>query len=365
MVASKDYLHYFSKFSIKKLIQLAKEKNVKRSLNRLLLEISNKFKLSYVYGQPIFAQIEPTTYCNCRCIMCGRTYMLKKGDLKPEHMKFKDFKKIMLKMPYCETVHLQGHGEPLFNPDLFKMVRFCKKREIFTRFITNATILSEKVSRKVILSGLELIDFSIDSADAKTFEKIRKEAKFSTVIKNVKRFVELKNTLKSETPVTRAIVIISKENIYKIPPLLELLNSIGIKKVILRGLIRKLSAPTKNGQLQSITPEELNLLPKYKDYGESLGLNVRLSSANLSLLPFSNRKKIKCWKLWKSVYITVDGWVTCCCHIYDKDMLNYGNILKQDFKKIWNSELYKRSRKRLKNNPAEYPCKDVCLTTLM
>lgn len=340
---------------IRKLDLLAKEKGVKRSLNFLLLEISNKLQLAHVWGQPTFIYIEPTTYCNSKCVMCWRTAIHKDGSVeKPRHMNFHDFKRIMLKLPYCNTIWLQGQGgEPLLNPDLLKMIKFCKERKIFTGFTTNATILSEKVGRNLILSGLDMIYFSIDSANTETFEKIRVGSKFSTVIKNVIRFVELKDELKSAVPEVKALTLVSKENVLELPHLLNLLKSVGIKKVIMHGLRRGIL-------LHPVPPEQLNLLPRYKRYGASIGLEVELLFHNLP--PLSGKKRIKCWKLWKSMYITVDGWVTPCCSIPYEKILTYGNILKQDFKEIWNDDLYQRSRRRLRNDPLDYPCK-VCQWT--
>lgn len=225
-------------------------------------------------------------------------------------------------------------------------------KKILTRFTTNATLLSEHMSRKIILSGLDSIEFSVDSPNPKTFEKIREGTKLSNVINNITRFVRMKDELHSDKPLMRVKVIVSKENVREIPQLLHLLKSIGIRDVLLRELM--------GDESKKVPEDQQSLLLAYKNYGASLGLNVKLAFPNLP--PLNKRKKIKCWKLWKAMYITVDGQITPCCFFPFDKTLTYGNILEGDVKDIWNNREYKYSRKRLRNDLPDYPCK-VCIWT--
>ncbi|MDP2906898.1 MAG: radical SAM protein [Nanoarchaeota archaeon] len=338
---------------IKTLFDTIHRKGCRSGVNSLLVGLSNSLELTHVYGQPMYIQVELTTHCNAKCPMCARTIFYEgKDSKKPKNMSFQNFKKIILKLPYCESIELQGLGEPLFNPDLIKMIRLCKERNIFSRFTTNSTLLSNWMGKRIITSGLDCIEFSVDSPNAKKFEKIRKGTNFYTVLMNIKRFINLKHEMNSSKPIVRAKVVVSEENISEIPQLLRLLKSVGIRNVLLRELM--------GDGLRKVPKNRLSLLLNYRDYGKSLGLNVQLAFPDLP--PLSNRKKIKCWKIWKAMYITVDGWVTPCCFFPSEKTLNYGNILKQDVKDIWNNEKYKISRKRLRNSLPDYPCK-LCVWT--
>jgi len=115
---------------IKKLLDSPSNSGLKSAINQLLLGLSNKLELAHAYGQPTSVQIESTTYCNAKCSMCGRTMVYTgKNPKKPKHMSFQKFKKIMLKLPYCKYIDLQGLGEPLLNPDLISIIKFCKERK--------------------------------------------------------------------------------------------------------------------------------------------------------------------------------------------------------------------------------------------
>lgn len=340
----------------KKIVYLTRERGVKFCLNLIALEISNRLELSRVYGQPKHAQIEITTHCNLHCPMCSRTVWDNHNFLKnPKHMSFQDFKKIVIKLPYCESINLQGAGESLLNPDLVNMVRFCKKNNIRTYLITNASVLSEQLSRNLILSGLGEIYFSLDSANAKSFRKIRVGAEFSKVIDNIRRFVKLKSQLNSKTPFIGVRVSVFKENIYEIPRILELANHLGIRHVTLKNMIKTSTWPTP---INVLSKKQRYLLKKFRDYGRDLGMHVYIAFPLL----ITGKKRVKCWKAWKSVYITVDGGVLPCCLFPSGRRVAYGNILKQDFKEIWNNAMYKSLRERLRNRNL-YPVCEICAWT--
>ncbi len=308
---------------------IARKRGIKHAINYMMVQISDKLKLSHFYGQPRYAQIETTTCCNSKCFMCHRS------SNKWKHMRFETFKKIISKLPYCTRVELHGIGEPLLNPDLVRMVKFCKKKKMLTAFTTNAITLSEELGKKLILARLDSISISIDSANSKTFRMMR-GCGFHTVIKNVKRFVQLKKELESETPNVSVKVRVSKENIYEIPELIELVSGIGIKQVFLVGLIR---SDNKN-----LSRKQLNLIPKYQDYGKSLGIYI--SQYFNGLPPYTGKKMVLCSRFWKGMYITINGWATPCCRSNSEKIATFGsnsekiatfgNVLKQNLDEVWN-----------------------------
>lgn len=118
---------------------------------------------------------------------------------------------------------------------------------------------------------------------------------------------------------------------------------------LIKNEIKYVVPPLSFAIVASLTPEDVATKKERK---------VELLFPGLP--PLSGRKRIKCWKLWRAMYITVDGWITPCDHIPDKDRINHGNILKQDFKDIWNNDLYQYSRRRLRDDVPDLPCK-MCI----
>ena len=59
--------------------------------------------------------------------------------------------------------------------------------------LTCATILSEKIINILLSSDLETLVFSIDAANKEMYEKIRVNANFEKIIKNLEMFHKIKN----------------------------------------------------------------------------------------------------------------------------------------------------------------------------
>ena len=53
-------------------------------------------------------------------------------------------------------------------------------------FTTNATLLNDTISKKIIDSGVDVVFFSVDGASKETFEKIRVGANFERVKENIR-----------------------------------------------------------------------------------------------------------------------------------------------------------------------------------
>lgn len=163
-------------------------------INRLKLAISYFFKFSKIWGMPVEASIEITSYCNLKCIMCARR--ITNRPLK--HMQISLFQKSIDQLaPSIELVYLHGLGEPLLNKDLFKMIDYAKKKDLKVGISTNATILDKKAAQKLLNSKIDYIIFAMDGATKETYEKIRVGGNFTKVEQNIKYFLGLKKIEKN------------------------------------------------------------------------------------------------------------------------------------------------------------------------
>ena len=79
---------------------------------------------------PVFSwiQIEVTTKCNASCVYCPH-YLCRSNWIKRD-IPFDVMKFIEPALPTTGLVYLQGWGEPLLYPDLWKMIDFLKKRNV-------------------------------------------------------------------------------------------------------------------------------------------------------------------------------------------------------------------------------------------
>ncbi|MCK5283639.1 MAG: radical SAM protein, partial [Nanoarchaeota archaeon] len=148
---------------------------------------AKKTKLNYL---PIRLWIEPTNLCNLKCTMCLNKSLKKKG-----YMDFELYKKIIDEAKgFAFDVNLFHRGESMLHPRIYDMIKYANKNGIYTRLFTNATLLNEKNSKKILDSGLDFISFSFDGYNKKDYEKIRKGADFGKTLANIINFLKLKKS---------------------------------------------------------------------------------------------------------------------------------------------------------------------------
>jgi radical SAM protein with 4Fe4S-binding SPASM domain len=125
-------------------------------------------------------------------------------DLKKEEKGFMEpalFRKIIDEARgFVFDANLIHRGEGLLHPDFLSLAEYAHAAGIYTKFHTNATLLDENLSRRLIRSGLDQISFSFDGFDKETYESIRVNADFEKTLGNIVRFLEIKKELGSRKP---------------------------------------------------------------------------------------------------------------------------------------------------------------------
>lgn len=322
-------------------------------------------QIAKLFNFPFFIHIEPSTICNLNCKMCEYSYTKNKGGYisYPQfEILFNSIKKgipklIQLIFPKLVLFDLTGIGESLMNKDFLKIVKLIKNHKFTATFATNFTLINEKVAYKLINSKLDLIFISLDGATKKTYEKIRRGAKFETVINNIKNFVKLRKNLKSKKPKLTIRFLASSQNIKELTKLIELSKKIGVKNISITRM--NTSEKTKNLQVDP----KLFELKKNEAIKLAKKLNIK---ADFGL--FKKRLIQKCKRAFNSMYITCQGGVLPCCFVnqggeYEKikKLYNLGNAFKQDLKLIWNSSKYRSLRKMIQKGFAPPICKNCYL----
>jgi len=263
---------------------------------------------------PIHLDIEATTACNLRCIMCPRTELVKNGKMwKIQNFNINTYKTVIdqgVEKGLC-SIKLNFLGEPMLNRKLIDMITYAKEVGVIdVMFNTNATLLDENYSRQLIHSGLDKIFFSFDSPYRAHYNNIRVGADFDKVLYNIKRFVEIRNRMDYVTPFTRASMVLRKDNENEWKAFQELFSPI----------------------VDAVA---------YVDYGDQGGLKKPEWTIVRTGEP---KKTFCCAQLWQRMFIHPDGVVTVCC-IDGLRELQVGNIFDNSAAEIWNSHKYNELRK--------------------
>ena len=108
---------------------------------------------------PIHLDIEATSACNIRCVMCPRTEMVEAGTFwKVEMLDFEVYKRLIdegVQNGLC-SIKYNYLGEPTLHPQIVEMIEYAKAAGVLdVMFNTNATRLDAELSRRLIASGLD------------------------------------------------------------------------------------------------------------------------------------------------------------------------------------------------------------------
>ena len=149
--------------------------------------------------------IETTSRCNLACSMCINKDM-PSGQKKD--MDFNFYKKIIDEAAGAVyDVNLFHRGEPLLHPRITDMVSYAAARRVRTRLHTNATLLDVKLSRDLILAGLDMISFSFDGYTREEYENNRAGADYGRTLENIKGFLRIKKELGAKKPLALIQII--------------------------------------------------------------------------------------------------------------------------------------------------------------
>lgn len=321
---------------------------LKISYNLLRYIITIIKKPLILRNKPVIAQIEPTSNCNLNCEFCIR----KKIGLPIGSMSLENFKKILDKLDCLFKIHLSGQGEPLLNPDIFKMIKYANKKGATIFFTTNGTLLTKKIISRICDSDIGEIGISIDSTDKEKYEKIRRGAKFEIVKENIKNLTNELKKRKKKTIISLSCVLLT-ENSSEVQEFISLANFLGIKKISFQKIqgkedyLKKYNRKMKQNIIQREEYTLISRIKKAKKLGKKYDITVI----------FDEEKSSGCIWPWRSIYITWNGYITPCCKILNYKKPFFGNILKSNLWCIWNGREYQKFRELLRHKKSPESCK--------
>ena len=145
---------------------------LKKILNWILVETAAMARPERPFGWPTHLQIEPTTYCNLRCLLCP----VNTGLNRPRgHMDFKVFQKVVDEVgEYLFFILLWDWGEPFLNPEIYAMIRYAVERGIKVVSSTNGHLFAQyDHADRVVRSGLDTLIVALDGITQETYEGYR------------------------------------------------------------------------------------------------------------------------------------------------------------------------------------------------
>ncbi|MDO9464745.1 MAG: radical SAM protein [bacterium] len=318
----------------------------------------NDFKRKLLYSlspYPSYIEIEVTTRCNLRCIMCEHTYWNEPN----RDMSFQEFKQIVDQFPKLKWIGLTGIGESFLNKDFIRMLKYVKSKSIYVELYDTFYFIDKKIAKELIEIEVDKIFVSLDAATKETYEYIRVGSDFEKVVNNVKNLFQLKREKNAFSPIVEFHYIISKANSQEVLPYIELVHSLINEKVNVQ-FTRMLHEFTDVSYLFTEVPEEIR--QRIERRAKELGINVRWNAD----IPKVKPPITKCIE-WTMPFIFVSGHVVPCCSGNEAGRRDFqketalGNVFKTSFKEIWRSQNYKEFKGMLHRGEVPIQCRNCCL----
>lgn len=244
---------------------------------------------------PLFIDVEVTSACNLRCPFCSTTF--RKKMIKEGLISFDTVKKIIDEGADNNLygVKFSIRGEPLLHPQIHKFIRYAKDKGLIdVYFNTNAMLLTEDISKKLIEAGLDRISISFEGYTKEVYERCRVGAEYETVLANIENIQALKKKLGVQHPKVRVQAVMLPD-----------------------------TAPT---------------FKNYKKFWAQRADEVGF----LDYIIMKTRKKgirypWACPQIWQRMAIWWDGTILPCNHD-DVGLLALGNVRDTTIKEAWHSE---------------------------
>lgn len=263
---------------------------------------------------PIHLDLDPTNACNLKCTMCPRTHYLQTGNKKwapGGRIGFMDddlFRRVIDQAAAegAYSIKLNYLGEPLLHPEVVGQVRYAHSRGLEVMMNTNATLLTEALSQRLILAGLDDIFFSVDSPYPREYERIRAGANFHKVIDNIRRFVQVKKRLGANHIQTRVSMV---------------MNSVDRADKTRRDF-KRLFTGLGVDEIGFGLPTEMNV-DYWREHGRTQGF--------------------VCRDPYHRMFVFWDGLIGPCCGEWERGYI-LGDARVDKLKDVWKSDMYKRLR---------------------
>lgn len=290
---------------------------------------------------PIKIDIENVSRCNFRCVMCQVSDWPKLK--RAEDMSFDDFKTLIDSQHGLVEIKIQGMGEPTLARDtLFRMIRYARSKRIWVRTITNASLLhlNDNYS-KMIDSGANEVQISIDGASKDTFEGIRRGSKFEQVIENCKLINSYAANKRRYS--TKMWVVVQQANYQELNELVHLASEIGFRNVVFSLELLGWGQDSWNeinsglSAQDQVTPElAQELLDQGLQYGIKVGFWTAVAKYSAS------RPESMCPWPFERAYISSDMRIVPCCMLANPEVSDLGEA--KQFSEHWNGRLYREFR---------------------
>ncbi|MFT7618348.1 MAG: radical SAM protein with 4Fe4S-binding SPASM domain [Planctomycetota bacterium] len=262
---------------------------------------------------PLHLSIESQLKCNYRCVMC--TYSEKDELAKqqyPDVMSEELFDQIIDEAAEynCPSINFNVLNEPLLDAETPRRIKKAHDAGFLDlRMNTNGSLLTADKAEAIIDAGLTRLYVGFDAASAETYEKVRVGGNYDKVVKNVLKFLEIRDKKGMKLPILRVSFVRMNINEHEIQDFMDFWQD-------------KADMVTIQEYMPPVIREDF--------------LSKHASSKRIP-------EEYTCPQPFERVVLKGNGDLTPCCAQYNYK-LKMGNIHEQTIHELWHSPKMKELR---------------------
>ena len=257
---------------------------------------------------PRAVQFQTLSTCNAKCVFCPHFQSPK--EIPHGRMEDALIQKIIAE---CGK-HMVGRvspyltNEPLQDkrmPDILKAIKKASWFPVKTKINTNAGLLTESMSERLLASGLDQLWISVNGYSPETYRESM-GLDFATTMANIDTFLDMKKTLGRSRP-----------------------------KVIITTIRTKLVEHELENAKDYWAKRDVKFSIHHLDNrsGEDVTGDIRPTNQTFA-------RKRNCDLFLKQAYIVENGDMIICCHDW-RQSVKVGNIANSSISEVWNSDYFK------------------------
>lgn len=316
---------------------------------------------------PRHVELDLTDRCNVACYFCNQQDLRTQQQLSL-HCATKLIDELAAKG--LRAIRLSGGGDPLFHPDIARVLALLNERRIVVDNVTtNAVGLTAEVARLLVDGEAREIVVSLNAADPADYHRMMavKPDRFDRVVANVRELVRIRGG--REQPFVTLQFLLDRENFHRLPDMYRLGRDLGVERIavtpvleIPRDRVQRdlLLGPDDASRLEPYFREVLEadrdrllLEPSYVfNWGGWLErlyreLAVPVPNPYTIAETFADANS-GCFFGWYSMVVTGNGDVRPCCYLLQPDYPSMGNVVAQSIDEVWNGDAFAKMRSEMR-----------------
>lgn len=243
-------------------------------------------------------------------------------------------------------------GEPTLREDLFELIYYA--RWFISRLNTNGIRLTKDYCKKLHEAELDSVQITFYSSDPEIHNKLVGAPRYEETLSGIKNALAEHLSVSINTPLCTLNRDYEKT--------LEFLHGLGVIYVTCSGLITTGSAAGADSEALQLSSEELEeILRRSVDYCHKNGMEIAFTSPGWldeKVFEELNIPSPSCGACLSNMAVTPGGNVVPCQSWLDDKPL--GNMLADDWEKIWNNETCKERRDFSAQLTGDCPLRRYC-----